>query len=408
MDRRTSELDEIAALEAELQGVSDAETAGDPEAVEQPPEPAPASVSIEPDPEPDPADFDPAEGDDGVVTGQPAPVPAAAKPGKEQRMVPYGAMFAERAKKEDLAEKLKLERERVAAIEEERKVYLEEVKAFRDMRMAEQKAKDEAKKAQESDTAKPKPMELVPVPDWNEDPAAHVKALNENATAREHNLRLQMEEQARVEAERYERLNSTVTESVSEYKARLEAEKKALAEQAEIQQIASTVRRHEVAYRDSEAPDYDEASKFLRASIAQEYMTMGLPPEAAVQAMNQQLFNMSKVLMSDRKDPIPVWYNLAKLRGWTGGAQADPEPAGALAAPVTAAPARQPGKPSVETMKRGMASSAGLAQVAQSGGGIAPDPEDVLAKVLDMKESDFAKYQASGKLDKLIAQLEGR
>lgn len=374
---------EIKAIEAEIAALPDEEAAQPGEA---PPEPE-ESLPAEEQPEPVEAPEEPAESQDEPEAEQP----------KENRTVPYQALYAEREKRKALEAELV---ERRKAIDEMRG----EVTALKETFTSIATQREEAKKAQEAEAAKPKRMAEVEVPSWDDDPRAHMEAINKNAAIREHNLRIDLEEKAAAEAARL------VSERMAPIEKAYGDHQALTAEQVERATLLQNVDSLEQTYA-LEQPDYYAAINAYKTALQHEKRILGKSPQEASKLVQAEMEAQAKQWLGDRVDPAQAWYALATFRGWKPNGsqpqvdtQTAPQPQAAQRPTAPAKPKPQ-GKPSAETVARGMASSDGLAQVSGSGGGNVNDPEATLAEYLKMSDEEFAASEA--KINAILAQADG-
>lgn len=401
---KTEDEKEINDLLRELNETPDDQTGPGPDAELE--AEAPAVDTVE---EPEPTEpTEPAEGDAGEVVAGPEAGQAPAdqtgdKPDKEQRTVPYDAMYAERAKRQELETKLR-------DIETQRAQDRGELSTLKEMLQGELARREEAKTAAEAEANQPKKLDPVAVPDWNDDPRGYAEASNRNAEILRHNDRIDYEQQIAAEAERFAKLEETVTTTVDQYQQTTKADQ-------ERAQVYGAVSQHERAFATQNADYFDAVAAYKDAKL-KDYQAIGYDALTAEKAAQNDLENEAKSFLAQRIDPAQAWYSLAKNRGF--GAPAAPAQNGALApgngqpTPNGAQqqqpqpqPQRKPGQPSAANMARGMAASDGLAQAASSGGGVAPDPEATLSTILDTKDDEWLAANMD-KVDKLMAQIEGR
>jgi hypothetical protein len=183
--------------------------------------------------------------------------------------------------------------------------------------------------------AKPQP------PAFDENPAEHLKTRQDMTDAELQILRAEREEARKVQAQN-----------------RAAQEMHAYVEQSEAQ-FRATV------------PDYDEAAKHLNASRAAEFQALGYSPSQAQMLVYQDALAVAWEAKQREMDPAKVFYELAKLRGYTGKAQ-QPPPAVSAAA-------------TLDVVQRGLAKTGGLGP---SGG---DDGDVTFARLAQMDEDDFNK-----------------
>jgi hypothetical protein len=315
----------------------------------------------------------------------------------QQRMVPQPALHAERAKRQELEERL-------ATIMQERRQDQErightqgELSALKEMLQGEITRRQTDAKAAEDAASRPKLKDLVRIPQ-EDDPdfslRAYHEAVNQNSEAREHNMRIELE--ARAEARAAELLEQQMKPINEAFQSHRQTQD----QQTQLGQLRDAVDQREAAFA-QRSPDYYQAIKAYKDAKFRDYTeVMGLPPARAIQQVSQDMVSEAHNFLVQGMDPATTWYGLAKHRGYNG-----PE----ASEPATPAPAqRQNGRrSSVGAMAAGMASSDGLSQAASSGGATQPDAESALSTILDTKDDAWLNANMD-KIEALIARVEGR
>lgn len=119
-----------------------------------------------------------------------------------------------------------------------------------------------------------------------------------------------------------------LTKAVNAYRQReqqqLQARQKQQAEQQAIQQLTSYMQDGEAQFR-AQAPDYDEAAKFLVESRTKELTAIGHAPEAVQNGVYWEYLNLINQARQNGQNPAALVYQQAKARGYTGAA-AEPKP----------------------------------------------------------------------------------
>jgi len=365
----TSDEDEIKEILKQMEDAPDEETGAGPDVVVEEPESQEVKQESVSEPESEP-EVDPDQ-----------------KP--PEGYVPYNAMYKERASRKEAQEELDRLRAEFNQYREQQAKELGELKVYREQLAEERKQREQ--------DDRPKKMDLVTLPDPEEvGLKAYTDAINHNATAREHNLRLEMEAQAEAKAAAaLEQHMKPINEAYTQHQQMTR-------EQQEHGQLLNAVTAREQSFA-MEQSDYYPAIDAYKQQRFEDFKALGLPPDSAMNAMQREMVTQAKQFMEANMNPAQAWYSLALRRGWK-------QPTVAAAQPQTeqqqsSKPARQPGKPSVETMQRGMQSSDGLANAQQSGGAMAPDPEALLNKLLDKPEHEIAAMMRDGTLDKLSKKV---
>ena len=124
------------------------------------------------------------------------------------------------------------------------------------------------------------------VPDYDENPAEHL----------------------RHRAEQAER-------QISEINHARQAQGQYAAQQQQVAQTAQYLQQQESSFR-ANNPDYDNAAEFLRQSRINEYKILGLDDAAAAAAVVQEALQLTAQTSQSGRNPAEHFYELAKLRGY--------------------------------------------------------------------------------------------
>ena len=237
---------------------------------------------------------------DDTPAADPAEKPEAkqeAKPEKQKRLVPYDALHAER---------------------EERK-----------------KAEKRADRIEElfqramSERGQPKAEEKPSLPDFQQDPANHLKARQE--TAEERLARLENEQRA---ANQIAALRNHVTGLEHEFQ--------------------------------KQAPDYTDAVAFLQSRKVAQYVRSGMSQQEALGAVHNDALMFTHAVIQRGLNPAEAAYELAKDWGYAPKGSKTEEPKG---------------EEKIKTLEKGLAASKG-------GGGAAAEAPASLKALADMDPSD--------------------
>ena len=337
---------------------------------------------------------------EAVEGGEPAPSVDTDESGN-QRMVAHQAFHAERAKRQEVERELEQYRQERARDQERITQTQGELRAIKEMFQAEQGRRDEARKAQEAEAAKPKLREHVRVPQ-EDDPdfslKAYHEAMNQNAEADRHNMRIELEAAAEARAA------AMLEEKMRPISEAYQTHQQSAEQQTRLGQLYSAVEQREAVYAQGN-PDYYEAVQAYKAAKVKDYQTaMGMDQATAFRQVQSDMVNEAHNLLTNGRDPAQVWHALARQRGWSGQGQQAAAPQQQAAQPQQQRPA---GQTSASTMARGMASSDGLAQAASSGGGGSQNAEVTLETILDTKDDTWLNANMD-KVERLLAQIEGR
>jgi hypothetical protein len=111
-------------------------------------------------------------------------------------------------------------------------------------------------------------------------------------------------------------------------------------DQAEHQQLVSVLSQSENAFR-AEHPDYDAAIEHVVMARANELRLYGMNDPDIAQTIREEIADISRAAIAQKKDPAEVGYEIAKLRGYVAKApeqQLEPRPnGGGKAADIVAA-----------------------------------------------------------------------
>lgn len=177
---------------------------------------------------------------------------------KAEKFVPHGAFHEEREKRKA--------RERDLQTEREARIRLEErLAAFE---------------------AAQKPAEQPVIPSVDEDPVAYFKHQNDQ-------LAKELGQIKETTQERQQR------EQISQY-----------------QQSVVGAYKSSVAEIQAEAPDFQDAYKYLVTSRIEELKAAGMDPDEAVATANQDEFYLVERALKERRNPAKAIYSMAKARGF--------------------------------------------------------------------------------------------
>lgn len=253
---------------------------------------------------------------------------------QERQKVPLAALQEERARRQEYKEQLEQERQHRQQMETRFQQMLERLQA--------------------QQAAQQQPVQEEQIPDFHDDPAGHVAALQQ----------------------RYER-------EMNEYRQFREQVERQNQLQAHQYNLTQRVVQAENAFRAS-APDYDAAAQHYIAVKQAEYRAYGLDDMAVANQLRNDMAAVANLAFQQGRNPAEYIYNAAKAAGFTGQpAQQKP------AAPIP------PRAPNGQFQKAPVPTSLATTPAVPA----APDEDGklTLEKIAAMSEAEF---------DKLWKQME--